>query len=91
VKYNNHTITSLKAFQQELATVREKGYSIDRGEEYAGIYCLGAPIFDRNGFPIAAIWVTGPDNRVTPSQYPSIGEQIRDGALEISRMLGYQG
>lgn len=91
VKYNNHTITSLKAFQQELATVREKGYSVDRGEEYAGIYCLGAPIFDRNGFPIAAIWVTGPDNRVTPSQYPSIGEQIRDGALEISRILGYQG
>jgi DNA-binding IclR family transcriptional regulator len=91
VKYNEHTITTVKAFQQELASVREKGYSVDRGEEYASIYCLGAPIFDRNGYPIAAIWVTGPDNRVKPSQYPSIGEQIRDGALEISRILGYQG
>jgi DNA-binding IclR family transcriptional regulator len=91
VKYNDHTITTAKAFQQELASVREKGYSVDRGEEYASIYCLGAPIFDRNGYPIAAIWVTGPDNRVKPSQYSSIGEQIRDGALEISRILGYQG
>lgn len=91
VKYNDHTITTSKAFQQELASVRDKGYSVDRGEEYASIYCLGAPIFDRNGYPIAAIWVTGPDNRVKPSQYPSIGEQIRDGALEISRILGYQG
>lgn len=91
VKYNENTITTAKAFQQELATVREKGYSVDRGEEYASIYCLGAPIFDRNGYPIAAIWVTGPDNRVKPSQYPAIGEQIRDGALEISRVLGYQG
>lgn len=91
VRYNDHTITTAKAFQQELASVREKGYSVDRGEEYASIYCLGAPIFDRNGYPIAAIWVTGPDNRVKPSQYPSIGEQIRDGALEISRILGYQG
>lgn len=91
VKYNDHTITTAKAFQHELATVREKGYSVDRGEEYASIYCLGAPIFDRNGYPIAAIWVTGPDNRVKPSQYPSIGEQICDGALEISRILGYQG
>lgn len=91
VRYNDHTITTPKAFQQELASVREKGYSVDRGEEYASIYCLGAPIFDRNGYPIAAIWVTGPDNRVKPSQYPSIGEQIRDGALEISRILGYQG
>jgi DNA-binding IclR family transcriptional regulator len=91
VKYNDHTITTAKAFQQELASVREKGYSVDRGEEYASIYCLGSPIFDRNGYPIAAIWVTGPDNRVKPSQYSSIGEQIRDGALEISRILGYQG
>jgi len=91
VKYNDHTITTAKAFQQELASVREKGYSVDRGEEYASIYCLGSPIFDRNGYPIAAIWVTGPDNRVKPSQYPSIGEQVRDGALEISRILGYQG
>jgi DNA-binding IclR family transcriptional regulator len=91
VKYNDHTITTIKAFQQELSSVREKGYSVDRGEEYASIYCLGAPIFDRNGYPGAAIWVTGPDNRVKPSQYPNIGEQIRDGALEISRILGYQG
>lgn len=91
VKYNANTISSLKAFQRELARVLKKGYAVDRGEEYAGIYCLGAPIFDRYGYPIAAIWVTGPDNRVKPSQYPSIGEHVRDGALEISRILGYQG
>lgn len=90
-KYNENTIISLSAFQRELASVREKGYSVDRGEEYSSIYCLGAPIFDRNAYPVAAIWVTGPDNRVKPSQYPSIGEQIREGALEISRVLGYQG
>ena len=90
-KYNEKTIISLSAFQRELASVREKGYSVDRGEEYSSIYCLGAPIFDRNAYPVAAIWVTGPDNRVKPSQYPSIGEQIREGALEISRVLGYQG
>jgi DNA-binding IclR family transcriptional regulator len=90
VKYNEHTITTVKAFQQELATVRKKGYSVDRGEEYASIYCLGAPVFDRYGYPIAAIWVTGPDNRVAPAQYPAIGEKIRDGALDISRALGYQ-
>jgi DNA-binding IclR family transcriptional regulator len=91
VKYNENTISSLSAFQRELASVREKGYSVDRGEEYSSIYCLGAPIFDRNAYPVAAIWVTGPDNRVKPSQYPDIGEQMREGALEISRVLGYQG
>jgi DNA-binding IclR family transcriptional regulator len=91
LKYNQNTITSIKTFLQELMSVREKGYAVDRGEEYSSIYCLGAPIFDRNGYPVAAIWVTGPDNRVKPSEYPSIGEQIRVGALEISRILGYQG
>ena len=88
-RFNERTIATREAFIQELEVVRKAGYSIDRGEEYAGIYCLGAPILDRYGYPVATIWVTGPDKRVSPASYPEIGGHIRAGALEISRLLGY--
>ena len=89
VKFNENTITSRKDFERELDTVRKQGYSLDRGEEYLGIYCVGGPLFDRNGFPIASIWVTGPGKRVSPDQYPAIGKIIKEGCEEISRMMGY--
>lgn len=90
VRFNERTITTKEAFYEELGRVRECGYSVDRGEEYDGIYCVGAPLLDRNGYPVAAIWMTGPDKRVRPGQFPEIGGRIREGAMEISRMLGYE-
>jgi len=89
VRFNANTITSPDAFREALQEVGVLGYAQDRGEEYSGIYCLGAPILDRGGFPVAAIWVTGPENHVRPEQIPGIGERIRDGARRISRQIGY--
>lgn len=88
-RFNERTIANLADFRRELAEVRRLGYALDCGEEYSGIYCAGVPLLDRNGFPIAAIWVTGPDVRVKPEALPGIGERIRSGAAEISKILGY--
>lgn len=91
VRHNENTITSPGAFKRELIQVAKQGYALDRGEEYPGIYCVGAPVFDRNGYPIAAIWVTGPDQHVKPEQLPAIGQQVRDHAARISARLGFSG
>jgi len=88
-RFNENTITSAKAFRAELDKVRAQGYSEDKGEEYSGIYCVGSTVFDRTGEPIAAIWVTGPDMRVTPSMIPEIGKKMHQGAMRISSRLGY--
>ena len=83
VRFNANTIATPQELRKELKTVLELGYAQDRGEEYAGIYCVGAPVLDRNGFPIASIWVTGPDVRVKPERVPKIGGTIRAGAARI--------
>ena len=49
------TITSIRAFMNELATTRERGYAIDKAEHVLGTYCIAAPIFDTHRRPIAAI------------------------------------
>lgn len=88
-RYNEQTITTRKDLLIELRRVRECGFSIDRGEELHGIVCIGAPVFDQNRYPIASLWITGPADRVTESQFPETGEILRRCAAEISARFGY--
>ncbi len=65
------------------------GYSVDRAEQYNGIYCVGAPILDRNAYPIAAIWITGPSENITAADIPKIGADFKSVSLRISSILGF--
>ncbi len=91
VRFNANTIATPEAFRKELQRVVRQGYAVDNGEEYAGIYCVGAPIFDRAGYPLASVWVTGPGNRVKPERIPAIGQIVKEGVARISRRLGWKG
>lgn len=88
-RYNERTLATPKAFRKELESVRTMGYSVDRAEQYNGIYCVGAPILDRNAYPIAAIWITGPSENISKSDIPKIGSDFKSTALRISSILGF--
>lgn len=91
VRFNANTIATPDAFRKVLQRVVKLGYAVDNGEEYSGIYCVGAPVFDRVGYPIASVWVTGPGNRVKPEMIQGIGQAMKDGAARISRRMGWKG
>ncbi len=40
---------------QELAQIRERGYSIDDEGVREGVYCAAAPVFDASGLPVAGV------------------------------------
>jgi DNA-binding IclR family transcriptional regulator len=65
------------------------GYSTDSGEELEGMHCIAAPIFDRNNYPVAAIWITGPMERLPVSVFEDMGKVVKEFALRISFRLGY--
>ena len=88
-KFNSRTITDKKSFSEELEKVRASGYSVDNGEEIEGVNCVGAPVFDAHGYPIAAIWITGPRERVNENDFDKIGAKVKSYADEISARLGY--
>ena len=73
----------------ELHKTKKTGYAFDLGEEISGIKCIGAPIFDRNGLPVAAIWITGPDSRLPDEELKEKGEIVKKYAGVISERLGY--
>ncbi|WP_208293480.1 IclR family transcriptional regulator [Zophobihabitans entericus] len=53
------SISTRTAFKQELATVRQKGWAFDNGEDYDGVTCIAAPVFDQRGNVVAAISTSG--------------------------------
>ncbi len=87
--YNKNTIPDLDTYKDVIAITKEKGYSVDQGEEYEGMHCIGAPIFDLHGYPIAAIWITGPSDRIHKNKFEKFGRLVQKQANKISRQLGY--
>lgn len=90
-KLTNNTIVSKVAFKEQLKEVNKCGYAIDNGEDIQGIHCLGAPVFNEYGYPVAAIWITAPHGRLPHDEFHSKGKIIAKYALEISAKLGYLG
>jgi len=91
VRYTNNTVPGMKALQAEMAQVRELGYAVDDGEEAGDVHCIGVPIFDYRNYPIASLWVVGPDYRLTRKVFKDVGGIVQHYALNISRRFGYDG
>lgn len=87
-KYTQRTITSASAYRRELEEVKTEGYAIDRGEESDTFACVAAPVFDHRGDPVAALWVSGPSDRVRPSVFGKLGKMVQRHAALLSRSLG---
>lgn len=85
-----HTITSPDQLREEIAQTRERGFAIDDEEREEGVRCAAAPIFDHQGFGIAAISISGPTTRMSREQAHVVGTQVRAAADDCSVQLGYR-
>jgi DNA-binding IclR family transcriptional regulator len=90
VRFNDRTITRKSQFKKELQRVRQKGYAVDCGEQLEGVHCIGAPIMNQHGYPIAAIWITGPSERVQEPCFDDLGEVLCSYTHRISQRFGYK-
>lgn len=84
-----NTIVDPVEFLEELNKIRERGYSIDNEENEYGIKCVGAPIFDHDGKPIAAVSVSGSANKITLEWIEENAKYVLECAKKISKKLGY--
>lgn len=88
-RFTASTITDRKTFEKELLEGVRKGYWEDHAEEFEGICCVAAPVFNRMGCPIAAITVTGPLSRMTIREMATDGARVAECAKSVSRRMGY--
>jgi IclR family KDG regulon transcriptional repressor len=87
-RFRDKTITERPAFLAELETVRAQGFGEDREEFDDHIRCLGVPIFDRLGQPIAGMSVSFPTFRFDVEKAPEVVRMLQAASKDISEKLG---
>ncbi|MGE4564952.1 MAG: IclR family transcriptional regulator [Victivallaceae bacterium] len=83
-----HTVVDPAQLRTELTAVRET-FSASEFDEYVlGSYCIGSPVFDATGRPVAGIGVTGLSSRLKTEAIPGLRQLVRTCADMISAAIG---
>ena len=90
-RHNENTISSLRKLQDDFARTRERSYSIDDEEDEIGWRCLGAPILDPSGAPVAAVSIAGTIHQIRADNLPRLAETLKSCTTSISCSRGYIG
>lgn len=82
------TLCTKAELLQALQRIRSRGYAIDDEEMEMGTRCIGAPIFDGEQRPIAAVSISGSTARLDQHRVPVLAKHVIRCSREISAMLG---
>jgi DNA-binding IclR family transcriptional regulator len=84
------TLTDLAGLEACFEASRRLGYAVANEELELGFVAVGAPIFDADGRPVAAISLGGTLIRLSPERVPEVGARVQAAARRISHQLGYR-
>jgi len=79
-----NSISSVIELKECLKKIRKNRYAIDKEEYQIGINCLGVPILNAKGIPVAGISVTGPSSRFTLSNINKLKNTLMIISKDIS-------
>lgn len=84
--FTPNTMTNLQQLQAEMAEIRNRGYALDREEDYIGIECVAVPIFSAGGQCVASVSVSYPTS--PPERTEELIRLVSGAADKISANLG---
>jgi DNA-binding IclR family transcriptional regulator len=82
------TITDRDALERQLEAVRGRGFATAVGELEPGLVALAAPVFGAAGPPLAAISISGPDQRLHGERVEELALLLTDETTRLSARLG---
>jgi len=85
--FTTKTLSSPDELLEALERVRRRGYAVDDEEMEIGTRCVGAPILDAAGRPIAAVSISGSVTRLAAHCVPAIAQHVIRCSQEISTSL----
>lgn len=88
-RFTKHTITDKKKLHLQLQEILKKGVAFDFEEIDEGTSAIGAPIFNCDEKPVAALVVAGPSQRITSNSESPIIIELKTAAAKISAQLYY--
>ena len=85
------TIVDPLALRRDLERTRKRGYSLDHEEAVVGIHCVGVPILNHTGRPVAAISVSGTSPKAEGTDLDGLVKMLKEAGNYVSRRLGFSG
>jgi DNA-binding IclR family transcriptional regulator len=82
-RYTTATHLGADAIRAEMKRVRRVGYAVNRGEWRDGVWGIAAPLLRADGSVLAAIGLSGPEQRIRP-RIAGYAALVRDHAARIS-------
>ena len=87
VALTEHTVTDPNELTRRIEQAAVHGYALDDEENEIGMRCVAAPIVNADGWPVAAISVSGPTSRMTVAAIERVGAQLVATTSLISARL----
>lgn len=86
-KHTDRTITSMKELDEEMLTIRRRGYAIDRGEFRDRIRSYGAAIRLPDGEALAAVGISVPEVNLNDGDEQRFCELVKTAAERVTHRL----
>ena len=86
-RQTSSTITDLNQFKKQLRKIKADGISFDMGELDPDVRAMGAPIFNAEGMPVAAVVVVGLEGHFEKDKNSITAIQLKKIAKEISQQI----
>jgi DNA-binding IclR family transcriptional regulator len=91
IAFTKKTISAPSVLENQLDTIKQRGYSLDDEEISEGLRCIGVPIWNHEGRCVAGISIAGPKVRMEDDKLAELAKSVIGAAEAISRKLGYSG
>ncbi|EKF18513.1 IclR family transcriptional regulator [Nitratireductor pacificus] len=83
------TLTDGRSLRRQASDVRRCGYAVEIGENEDGLMCIGVPILDGTGYPVAAMSLSAPEKRMRGQDMTArAAEALKEAAVRISTCIG---
>lgn len=79
----------LSHLMEELAQIREQGYTVDNGRTIQGLCFVSAPVFGPCGHLKGCIGVVGFVGQIREDSLPQIGDSVKEAAQVLMQRLNY--
>ncbi len=85
VERTGRTLIDSSEIRAQLRLVFRRGFAVEAGENEDGAICVGVPILDPDDYPIAAISVSAPIDRLSRARAEALGAKL----IEITREIRF--
>lgn len=82
-------LSDMRAVRRELATIKEQGYAISKGQRIPGAVGMAAPVFRGARVVVGSLCITLPEIRFVESKELKLAHFLVEQAAKLSATLGY--